>query len=224
VGALYWPRVKIVNPSKSIFGDSEAIVVAPSGYIAGIVARNDNALTEGPFAQPAGTDYGKPVGVIGLENDTVKRKPIRDLIFPKRINPISYMPRYGYFIDGARCLKAETNFPHVGSRRGVSHIEKTLDEGLQWVRHRNNTETLRENVESEVYAYLYGWMQKDVFASKDPKTAFFIDVSAALNPPSVVDAGKLVMRIGLATTTPAEFFIIKVTKDTRALQEELLGK
>jgi len=222
-GSLYWPRVKIANPDKTVFGSGDAIIACPSGYIAGRAATNDATLSEGPFVQPAGTEYGKPSGWIGLETDEVKLRAKRDLIFPQRINPISYLKSYGYFVDGARTLKGDGNFPSVGERRGASHIERQLNEGLQWVRHRNNTPALRSEVEMQVYALLHGWMSVGAFASTDPDTAFFVDVSDALNPPSQVRAGKLTMRVGLATNTPAEFFIIKVTKDTRALTEELFG-
>jgi phage tail sheath protein FI len=220
---LYWPGVKIVNPSKTVYGDSNTITVRPSGHIAGVMARNDRDEGEGPFYQPAGVEGGKPSGVVDVETDEVKLEPKRDLVFPKRINPISYLQTYGVFIDGARTLKGDGNFPSIGERRGVSHIERLLQSGLQWVRHRNNTPDLREDVETQVFAMLFGWMQKGAFASKDPNTAFFVDVSDALNPPSSVRAGKLVMRIGLATNSPAEFVIIKITKDTRALQEEIFS-
>jgi phage tail sheath protein FI len=223
-GALYWPRIKIANPSRNIFGATDSIIVCPSGYIAGVIARVDKTASEGPFAQPAGVDNGKPSGVVGLEMEEVKLEPKRDLIFPKRINPISYLRNYGYFVDGARCLDGSRNFPHVGSRRGVSHVEKLLNDGLQWTRHKNNTPALREEVESAVFAELRSWMNRGAFASQDPNTAFFVDVSDALNPPSVVLSGQLIIRVGMATNTPAEFVIIKITKDTRALTEEWLGQ
>jgi hypothetical protein len=159
--------------------------------------------------------------VVGLENETVKFESVRDRIFPLRINPISYLRGYGIFVDGARTLKATGNFPSVGERRGVSYVESQLYSGLQWVRHRNNTPTLRRQVYKEVYALLHGWMRRGAFASDDPATAFFVDVSEALNPPSVVRAGQLVVRVGLATNSPAEFIVIRVVKDTRALEAEL---
>ena len=222
--AMYWPRLTIVNPSQTVFGAStQTITVTPSGYVAGIMALNDRESTEGPFYQPAGVEGGRLYGVVGLETTEVNLEAKRDLIFPKRINPINYMKSWGIFIDGARTLKGTGNFPSIGERRGVSHIEKLLQDGLQWVRHRNNTPDLRQSVRKQVYALLHGWMRRGSFASQDPAKAFFVDVSDGLNPPSVVRAGQLVLRVGMATNAPAEFVIIKVTKDTRALEDELFG-
>lgn len=222
-GALYWPRVKIINPDKTVYGDVETVTICPSGIIAGVMATDDNNYTEGPFFQPAGTEGGRMLGVVDLEVQEVRLESKRDLVFPRRINPISYLRSYGIFIDGARTMKGDGNFPSVGERRGVSHIERLLETGLQWVRHRNNTPALRRAVYRQVTAELIGWMRRGAFASENPSTAFFVDVSDALNPPSTVRAGQLVVRIGLATNTPAEFIIIKVVKDTRALEEELFG-
>jgi phage tail sheath protein FI len=47
------------------------------------------------------------------------------------------------------------------------------------------------------------------------------DVSEQLNTPSVIFAGKLIARVGLATNKPAEFVILRISQDTRALQVEL---
>jgi phage tail sheath protein FI len=222
-GALYWPRVKIVNPSKTIFGNVTDITIVPSGLITGRMAFNDREEAPGPFYQPAGTEAGRPYGIVGLERNEVKLETTRDVVYPKRINPITYMRGYGYFIDGSRSLIGTGNFPSVGERRGVSHIEKLLERGLQWVRHRNHTPRLRREVFKAIYAELHKWMKAGAFASGDPATAFFVDVGVGLNTPSVIRAGKLISRVGLATNTPAEYVILKVTKDTRALNEELFG-
>lgn len=232
IAALYWPRVEVMNPDKTIYGATTVgVSVPPAALVAGVASRNDYSQTDGVFHQPAGVEDGLLVGVVGLEGETgstgvphaVRKKPTRDVVFPKRVNPITYLRGFGFFIDGARTLKGTGNFPSVGERRGVSHVERELDVGLQWVRHKNNTPELREDVDTTVDAYLHGWMDRGAFAAKDPSKAYFVDVSDALNPPSLVRAGKLALRVGMATNAPAEFVEVKVTKDTRALEEELFG-
>jgi hypothetical protein len=48
-----------------------------------------------------------------------------------------------------------------------------------------------------------------------------VDVSDQLNNAAVRASGQLKARIGLATAKPAEFIILLVTQDTRALEEQL---
>jgi len=217
---LYWPRVKIPNPSTAVFGDVDVLTVPPSGSLVGMYARSDARQLAGPFAQPVGVDTGRLYGVSDVENDNVLRESIRDKIFPHRINPIIFTPGVGIYPDGVRTGKGDGNFPSVGERRGASFVEMTLKYGLLFAKNQANTPELRAAVRRTIEVFLIGLMVDGAFASRKPDEAFFIDVSDELNPPSVQRAGKLIIRIGLATAAPAEFIIIRVTRDTRALDEE----
>jgi len=53
-----------------------------------------------------------------------------------------------------------------------------------------------------------------------PASVFFVDVSEQLDTPTVIFAGKLIARVGLATNKPAEFIILRISQDTRALEAE----
>ncbi|CAM4543168.1 tail protein [Myxococcus xanthus] len=219
--ALYWPRVKVLNPARGVFGNMEQLVVPPSGIIAGVFARNDGARPGGVYDAPAGIEAGRMFGVLGFESKEVLEEKKRDIVYPRRINPLTTGPGLPRFIDGSRTLKASGNFPYVAERRGVSFIERSLKAGLQFARHRNNTEGLRAQVRRSIAAFLLAQMRNGAFRSQEPAKAFFVDVSDALNPPSVVFAGKLVARIGLATNKPAEFIVLRIAQDTRALEAEL---
>jgi hypothetical protein len=128
------------------------------------------------------------------------------------------MPR---FIDGSRTLKSDGNFPYIAERRGVIFIERSLKAGLQFARHKNNTEALRAQVRRTITAFLLTQMNNGAFSSMEPKNAFFVDVSEQLNTPTVIFAGKLIARVGLATNKPAEFIVIRIAQDTRQIQTEL---
>lgn len=220
-GAIYWPRVKILNPAKNVFGSATQITVAPSGHILGVFARTDDSQPGGVYIPPAGIEAGKLNGVVGFETTECLQESKRDLVYPHRINPLttaSGLPRY---IDGARTLKGTGNFPYVPSRRGVIFIEQSLKTGLQFARHKNNNSTLRAQVKRTITAFLLNQMRNGAFASTEPDKAFFVDVSETLNTPSVVKSGKLKARVGLAMNTPAEFIELYLSQDTRALDEEL---
>ena len=143
------------------------------------------------------------------------------IVYPHRINPLTTGPGLPRFIDGSRTLKGDGNFPFVAERRGVSFIERSLHQGLQFARHRNNTEALRAQVRRTIVAFLLQQMNQGAFRSNDPQKAFFVDVSDTLNPPSVVMAGQLIIRVGLATNKPAEFIILRIAADNRAFDAEL---
>lgn len=220
-GALYWPRVLVLNPDKAVFGSVERLVVPPSGIIAGVYSRTDSARPGGVYDAPAGIDAGRMLGVLGFETDEVLEEKKRDVVYPHRINPLTTGPGLPRFIDGSRTLKGDGNFPSVGERRGVTFIERSLKLGLQFARHRNNTEGLRAQVRRTIAAFLLTQMNSGAFRSMEPAKAFFVDVSEQLNTPTVVFAGKLLARVGLATNKPAEFIILRISQDTRALDAEL---
>jgi hypothetical protein len=221
---LYWPRVKIPNPLKRIYGNVDTITMAVSGHVAGIMARNDANKTEGAFANPAGIEDGVLFGVVDLETDEVLREEKRDLVFPKLINPIMFTAGQGIYIDGARVGTTSGNFLSVGERRGASAIERRLKIGLLFAKNKANTEELRERVDRTVVSALLEETANGAFASRDPDKAFFVDVSSQLNSPSVIAQKKLLVRYGIATAAPAEFIILLVSQDVRALNEELLQR
>jgi hypothetical protein len=219
--AIYWPRVKVANPDRALFGTDATVVVPPSGHLAGIYARNDARKVGGAFEQPAGIEFGVPRSVLGLEMDEVRKKAKRELVFPKNVNPISKEDGTPIFVDGARTLKGTGNWGSVGQRRGVIFVEQRLIPGLAFMRHRNIKDKLYKEGERAVTLFLLELTRNDAFKSTDPKKAFFVDFGPGLNPPSVQAQKKIVARIGLATSEPAEFVVLLVGPDTRALDEEL---
>ena len=222
-GAIYWPRIKIVNPSTAIFGLTADgnIVVPPSGHIAGMFARTDASQVGGVYQPPAGVEKGILFNVVGFESNEVLEEAKRDIVFPRRINPITKFPGSPIYVDGARSLKGNGNFPSVSERRGVIFIEQSIKLGLQVFRQKNNTAENRSAAERTVRAFLLNQMRAGAFRSNDPATAFFVDFGDALNPPSVQFAGQMKGRVGLATNKVAEFIIVSFSQDTRALDTEL---
>jgi hypothetical protein len=230
-GAIYWPRIKVANPNTTVFGTDSSIAVPPSGFVAGKYARNDQNYG-GVYEQPAGIghNYGIIRGLVGVEDDPsggseheVLEEVKRDLIKPQRINPITRLEGTPWHIDGGDCLKSTGNFPHIGERRGVIFIEQSIKAGLVVLKHRFNNAENRALANRIITAFLLGELAKDAFRSRNPAQAFYVDTSDALNPVSEQFAGRMNIRIGLATNKPATWIIVRVTQDTRALQEELAG-
>jgi len=225
-GAIYFPRVKVLNPNTTLFGVEDSITVPPSGHIAGRYSRTDNSQPGGIYQAPAGVKHGRLSAIVGLEilpgaevSETFDVNK-RDLLYPRRINPISEVSG-GRVLDGVRTLQSTGSFPTIAERRGVIFIEVTVQDGLEPARFRNNDTTLRAEVSRTVEAFLRSQMNVGAFRSRNPRTAYQVDFGAGLNPATVTFAGQLVGRIGLATQKPAEFIILKFTQDTRAIEQEL---
>mgnify|MGYP006921283389 CR=1 FL=1 len=221
--AAYWPRIKVLNPSKTVFGTADQLTVPPSGHIAGVYARTDASKPGGVYEFPAGVEQGILLGCLGFETDEVLEEEKRDLVYPKRINPLTTYPGAPRHIDGSRTLKGDGNFPSVAERRGAIFIEQSIKRGLQFARHKKNTENLRQSVSRTCEAFLLVQMRNGAFRSNDPATAFSVDFGEGLNPASVQFAGQLIGRIGIATAKPAEYIVLRFSQDVRALEEELAG-
>jgi phage tail sheath protein FI len=215
--AIYWPRVQVLNPNRQVFGTDPRIFVSPSGIIAGVYARVDGARPGGVYDPPAGTENGRMLGVLGFETDEVLEEPARDVVYPHRINPLTTQPGFPRYIDGSRTLKGDGNFPFVSERRGVAFISRSLKIGLQFAKHRANDERLRSEVDRSIRAFLVEQMKQRAFRTQDPDTAFFVDVSEDVD---VIFRGELQVRVGLATQRPAEWIVITISEDTRALDTQ----
>lgn len=222
-GAIYWPRVKVLNPNRGVFGNEEQIVIPHSGIVAGVYARTDASVEGGVYQPPAGVERGILRSVLGFETEETLDERKRDLVYPKRINPLTTdrgLPRY---IDGTRTLKSGGNFPTVAERRGVIFIEQSIKVGLQFARHSNNTPALRRRAERSVEKFLGDQMRVGAFRSDDPATAFFVDFGDGLNTDAVVFSGQMIGRIGLATNKPNDWVVLRFSQDTRALEAALNG-
>lgn len=219
--AAYWPRVKVLNPNTAVFGPSPTILVPPCGHIAGMFARNDGATLGGVYQPPGGVERGQLYGVLGFETDEVLDERVRDLVTPAGINPITRLRGQPIAVNDVMTLLPTGAFPTVSERRGVIFIERSIKEALEFCRLRNHDDSLRRLVKRTITAFLLKQMRLGAFRTQDPATAFFVDCSTAINPPSEVFAGKINVRVGLATQKPARFVILSFSQDTRALDQEL---
>lgn len=217
--AIYWPRPTVLNPNKGVFGPASDIVVPSSGIIAGVCARTDASQPGGIYQPPAGIERGIMRSVTGFETDECKDIRKRDIVFPKRINPLTTERGKPRYIDGARTLKGNGNFPSVPERRGVIFIEQSVKNGIDYARHSNATAELRRDLDRTVENFLEVQMEFGAFRTKNPETAFYVDFGDALNPLSLGFAGFVRGRVGLATNKVGEFFDLIFTQDTRAFDQ-----
>ncbi len=219
--AIYWPRILIDNPSQAVYGTATLITAPPCGHIAGRYARTDAASPSGVFDPPAGTTNGALLNVRGVEMPEVLKRPKRDIVFPALINPISKETNTPWFLDGARTLKSDGNWPTIGERRGIIFVESSLRQALITLRHRNiNSRLLNEGADAAT-DFLLIPTRAGKLASTNPKQAFLVDFGPGLNNAATNRARTVWGRVAVATSEPAEFTNIIVAPDTRELDAEL---
>ena len=61
-------------------------------------------------------------------------------------------------------------------------------------------------------AFLRGIWRSGALFGRTPEEAFYVKCDEELNPPSVRDAGQLIIEIGMAPTKPAEFVIFRISQ------------
>ncbi len=196
--ALYYPWVKIESNGRTL-------AIPPSGHMAGIYARNDNE--RGVHKAPA-----NEVIRGALEAVLPITKGEQDTLNPIGVNCIRSFTGRGLRVWGARTLSSDPAWRYVNVRRLFNYIEKSIEQGTQWVVFEPNDEDLWARVRRDVGAFLTGVWRDGMLFGRTPEEAFFVKCDAELNPPDVRDRGQLFIDIGIAPVKPAEFVVFRLSQ------------
>ena len=201
---LYYPWIKVENPTGSN-GNSE-ILIPPSGHVAGVWARTDE--TRGVWKAPANDTIR---GVLDVERSITQAE--QGVLNPLGINAIRPFGQRGIRIWGARTLTSDTDWTYINVRRLFNMIEATILEGTQWAVFEPNDVALWEGVKRTLNAYLRGLWSAGALFGASADQAFFVRCDETTNPPESIDAGKLVVEVGIAPVKPAEFVIFRISQN-----------
>ena len=196
--ALYYPWVRID-------GNGRPLAVPPSGFMAGIYARNDNE--RGVHKAPA-----NEVLRGALEAVMPITKGEQDTLNPSGINCIRSFTGRGLRVWGARTLSSDPAWRYINVRRLFNYVEKSIERGTQWVVFEPNDPDLWARVKRDVSAFLTGAWRDGMLFGRSPDEAFFVKCDEELNPPDVRDRGQLFIDIGLAPVKPAEFVVFRLSQ------------
>ena len=201
--ALYYPWIKVDNPI-GVNGNSE-IFIPPSGHIAGVWARTDE--TRGVWKAPANDTIR---GVLDIERAVTQNE--QSLLNPIGVNCIRPFGTRGIRIWGARTLSSDTDWRYINVRRLFNMIESTILEGTQFAVFEPNDMTLWEGVSRTLIGFLRGLWSAGALFGATPDQAFYVKCDAETNPPESIDAGKLVVEVGIAPVKPAEFVVFRISQ------------
>lgn len=205
--ALYYPWVTTVNPL-----DGEEINLPPSGFVAGIYARND--VEKGVHKAPA-----NEVVRLAISFESLLNKAQQDVLNPEGINCFRFFDGRGYRLWGARTISSDPEWKYVNVRRYFAYLERSVERGTQWVVFENNDHRLWANVRRTVEDFLFNeWKSGRLFGEK-PEEAYFVRCDRSTMTQNDLDNGRLICLVGVAPVRPAEFVIFRIgqwTADRRS--------
>ena len=205
--ALYYPWVRVMDPVT----DRE-IDLPPSGFVAGIYARND--IERGVHKAPADEVVS---GAIGLE--IMLNKAQQDLLNPEGINVLRWFEGRGYRVWGARTVSSDPKWKYVNVRRYFAYLERSIERGTQWAVFEPNGDALWANIRRMVEDFLYNEWKSGGLLGEKPEQAFFVRCDRSTMTQDDLDNGRLICLVGVAPLRPAEFVIFRIgqwTADRRS--------
>lgn len=196
--ALYYPWVSVADPN----GPGE-IAVPPSGFVAGVYARND--IERGVWKAPANEVV---LGALGFS------KPIntarQEVLNPLGINCLRSFEGRGHRVWGARTISSDPEWKYVNLRRYFNYLERSIDISTQWAVFEPNGERLWGNVRRTIADFLFNEFQMGALLGDKPEAAYFVKCDRSTMTQNDLDNGRLVCQVGVAALRPAEFVIFRI--------------
>ncbi|WP_291842727.1 phage tail sheath C-terminal domain-containing protein [Maricaulis sp.] len=125
------------------------------------------------------------------------------------VNPIRTAPQYGTVLWGARTFSDTSDTIYLPVRRLQRWIEASLPDSLAWTRGEPNAPALWAAVIAEIEVFLTGLYRDGAFMGATPDQSYFVQCGLGSTMTQTdIDAGQVVVQIGVAPVRPAEFVII----------------
>jgi phage tail sheath protein FI len=134
----------------------------------------------------------------------------QEALNPVGINCIRAFSGRGLRVWGARTLSSDPEWRYLNVRRLFNYIRGSIQNGTQWAVFEPNDSRLWFRLRYDISSFLSGLHAQGALSGAVANQAFFVKVDAENNPPRVVDAGQLIVEIGVAPSKPAEFVIFRI--------------
>lgn len=197
-GALYYPWVRVLDPITR-----QEINLPPSGFVAGIYARND--VDRAVYKAPANEVVRSAIGFEFLLN-----KAQQEVLNPEGVNCLRFFEGRGFRLWGARTVSSDPEWKYVNVRRYFGYLERSIDKGTQWAVFEPNGEALWANVRRTIEDFLLNEWQSGALLGDKPEKAYFVRCDRSTMSQNDLDNGRLICLIGVAPLKPAEFVIFRI--------------
>jgi len=206
--ALYVPWVKTPNPL-AVAGTSTPaqVLVPPTGFMAGIYARNDN---ENSVAKAPANEV--VLGAVDFERHINFAE--QTILNPLGINCLRFFPDRGYLVWGARTVSSDTELMYINVRRYLIYLEHSIDNGTQWAVFENNGPSLWARVADTIDSFLNNEFAQGNLLGTSASDSYFVRCDRTTMTQNDLDNGRMICLIGVALLKPAEFVIFRIGQMT----------
>lgn len=196
--ALYFPHV-IAAPA----GVSQTL--PPSGFVAGIYARND------PPDSPAGSGNGTVATATGVSYTVTTT--LQNTLNPLGIDAIREFAGQGILVFGARTLASDPEWQYVAVRRAAIALERSIHQGTAWAVFEPNDETLWAQLRADVGDFMFARYQAGWFQGLSADDAYFVRCDLSTMTQTDLEEGRTVILVGFAPLAPAEFTLLRIVHE-----------
>lgn len=196
--AFYYPWVRVLDPVTQ-----QEIHLPPSGFVAGIYARND--VERAVYKAPANEVVRLSIGF-----EKTLNKAQQEVLNPEGINCFRFFEGRGFRLWGARTTSSDPEWKYVNLRRYFAYLERSIDRGTQWAVFEPNGEALWANVRQTIQDFLYNEWVSGALLGEKPEKAYFVRCDRSTMTQNDLDNGRLICLVGVAVVKPAEFVIFRI--------------
>jgi len=210
--AVYYPWLQASIPSNSDPRKIELKDVSPSAAMAGVYCTVDRE--RGVWKAPANVE---------IRGGLQPKYPVTDVIdgmlnaptAGHAINVIRSFRGTGPLVWGARTLQSKQDtWRYVPVRRLFCAAERDIRVAMSTALFEPNSQPTWERVRGAVASYLHRLWEQGALMGDTPQQAYFVQVGLGTTMSKEdIEAGKMIVKVGMAAVRPAEFIILQLTQD-----------
>jgi len=185
------------------------VTLPPSGAVAGIYASvdRDRGVWKAPANVSVASISGPTIAITNAQQDNLNV----DATSGKSINVLRAFTGKGTLVWGARTLAGNDNeWRYVNVRRLFIFAEESIKKATEFVVFEPNDANTWLRVKGLITSFLTNLWRDGALVGATTDQAFFVQVglNETMSAQDILE-GKMIVRVGLAASRPAEFIILQ---------------
>lgn len=207
-GAVYYPMLKMVDPSKS--GPAAIRNTYPGGAIAGAYIRTETSRTVAKAPAGNSVDLRNALGLVTQFTES----QTGTLYDNYNVNVLKAIPGGGIIVNGARTLVKTTPDKFIPIRRSLNYLKQALKDATAFAVFEPNDERLWARLSVVVSSVLSEFWRAGGLKGTNADQAFYVTCDTSNNTATTINNGEVHIEVGVALQYPAEYVVINISQWT----------